>query len=258
MRIGLIADIHGNLAALERVLADLEREPVDLLLCLGDVAALGPQPSEVIARLREAECPSVLGNTDAWLLRGPPIDSASPAGTAMSEIARWCAGALSARDWEYLRSCPPVMEQDLGEGRGLLCFHGSPHSFDEVISATTPDDALSGMLSGHKASVFAGGHTHVQLLRRHGDAHVVNPGSVGLPGVGPGTPDLPINRRVGWAEYAVLDVGGGRFGVDLRRVPVDLEQMLRAARASGMPHLGWWAGKWDDPRRGGRDPVDAR
>jgi predicted phosphodiesterase len=260
MRVELIADIHGNLVALETVLAELEREPVDRLLCLGDVAALGPQPAEVVARLREVSCPSVLGNTDAWLLDGPPAGLTGTSGVAMSEISRWCANELSAADREYLRACPLIVEHGLGDGRKLLCFHGSPRSFDEVVSATTPEDALSRMLRGHRASVFAGGHTHVQLFRRHGDAHLLNPGSVGLPGVGPGTPDLPVNRGVRWAEYAVLEVGGGadggRLSVDLRRVPVDVERTLEAARASGMPHLDWWIGKWGDARRGGRGPVD--
>lgn len=258
MHIGLIADIHGNLVALETVLAELEREPVDCLLCLGDVAALGPQPAEVVAQLREVECPSVLGNTDAWLLDEPPAYLTGTSGIVMSEITRWCADRLSWSDWEYLRSCPPVLEHGLDDECVLLCFHGSPRSFDEVISATTPDDELSGMLSGHRASMFAGGHTHVQLLRRYGDAHLLNPGSVGLPGVGPGTPDLPVNRRVGWAEYAVLKAGGGRFGVDLRRVPVDMERTLEAARISGMPHLGWWISKWDDAGRGDRPSINTR
>lgn len=240
--------------ALETVLSELG--PVDLLVCLGDVAALGPQPGEAIARLREAGCLSVLGNTDAWLLDGPPADPASPSERAMSEIALWCADVLSEADWEYLRSCRPTVRVDLGEDAEMLCFHGSPRSFDEVVSATTPDDALSRMLSGHRASVFAGGHTHVQLFRRHGDDRVLNPGSVGLPGVGPGTPDLPTNRGVSWAEYAVLEANDGRLGIDLRRVPLDLDRTLEAAHTSGMPHLRWWLGRWDASlREGGHETL---
>jgi predicted phosphodiesterase len=67
MRIALLADIHGNLSALEAVLAALQAEAVDQLICLGDVAAVGPQPHEVIGRLRDVGCPAVKGNTDAWL-----------------------------------------------------------------------------------------------------------------------------------------------------------------------------------------------
>ena len=65
MRIGLISDIHGNLFALEAVLAELARERLDDLVCLGDVAALGPEPVGVLARLRTAQCSVVMGNTDA-------------------------------------------------------------------------------------------------------------------------------------------------------------------------------------------------
>ncbi len=68
MRIGLISDIHGNLLALEVVLQELAQEQVDQIICLGDVGALGPQPRQVIERLRYLHCPVILGNTDAWLL----------------------------------------------------------------------------------------------------------------------------------------------------------------------------------------------
>lgn len=54
-----------------------------------------------------------------------------------------------------------------------------------------------------------------------------------------------MNRGVRWAEYAIREVSGGRFNVQLRRTPVDLEQNLEAARDSKMPHLQWWAGRWD-------------
>lgn len=255
MRVGLIADIHGNLVALETVLAELERERVDPLVCLGDVAALGPRPAGVVSRLREVGCPSVMGNTDAWLLEGPPRPT-GPDGVAMSGISRWCAERLSEEDLAYLRGCPPTLRVELSGGTEMLCFHGSPRSHDEVVSATTPDGALSGMLFGHRAQVFAGGHTHGQLFRRHGDARMLNPGSVGLPGVGPGTPDLPVNGRARWAEYAVLEAADGRLAVDLRRVPVDLGRTLEAARASGMPHLEWWTGRWDVAgHEGGRARV---
>lgn len=252
MRTALIADIHGNLLALEAVLFDLEREPVERLFCLGDVAALGPQPSEVVARLRGLGCPSVLGNTDAWLLDDEPnANFVSREGIVMAELASWCVSRLSERDLGYLQTCPPTMKISLDGEDDLLCFHGSPHSYDEVISATTSDEVLSDMLSVYNASIFVGGHTHVQLFRRHGGVRLINPGSVGLPGVGPGTSDLPVNRHVSWAEYAVLTTGKGHLGVDSRRVPVDVEQMLASAYGVGMPHADWWCSKWGSSRSGG-------
>ena len=68
MRFGLISDIHGNLQALDLVLAELGKTPVDALVCLGDVASLGPQPRQVLARLRQLQIPVVMGNHDNYLL----------------------------------------------------------------------------------------------------------------------------------------------------------------------------------------------
>ncbi len=238
MRIGLIADIHGNAFALDVVLAELERDRPDEIICLGDVAALGPQPREILARLRAIGCPVVMGNTDAWLAAWPPAEAISPAVFALTE---WCAAQLSPDDLAYIRTFPPVVERSLGNGTTLLCVHGSPRSYDDDLRAETPTDALDAMLGGTTASIIAGGHTHLQMLRRHGAMRLVNPGSVGLPGVGPAP---PYNTDVHWAEYAVLDVDGGRTEISLRRTPLDLSVMIAAAQASGMPEMPWWVSRW--------------
>lgn len=237
MRIGLIADIHGNCIALDAVLAALEGERVDELVCLGDVAALGPHPAAVIARLRALDCPVVMGNTDAWLL-APPSEDADEIDRAFT---RWCLGQLSADDRAYVAAFPAVIERSLGDGRTLLCFHGSPRSFDETIIATTPDDALDAMLDGHDAALMAGGHTHMPMLRRYRDRRIINPGSVGLPGVGS---VRPYNRDVHWAEWAVLDVDDDDTRISFHRTPLDVEKMIAAAYASGMPEPDWWAARW--------------
>jgi predicted phosphodiesterase len=100
------------------------------------------------------------------------------------------------------------------------------------------------MLGDAHASIFAGGHTHLPMVRRHGDAHLVNPGSVGLPSVGPAA--ILRNRAVRWAEYAVVEVEGDRVNISLRRTPLDVERMLALAEASGMPTpaIEWWVGLW--------------
>jgi putative phosphoesterase len=244
MRLGLIADIHGNLSALDAVLDKLERDHVDQIVCLGDVAALGPQPGAVIARLRDLGCPCVLGNTDAWLLPDPPL-AAEPATTIpVAELTRWCTEQLSDADVAILRSMPVTIEIALGNDRSLLAFHASPRSLDDVIAATTPAADLRAMVGDHQSHIFAGGHTHIQMLRRFGQVHVVNPGSVGLPGVGPGGPDLPVNTDVAWAEYAVIDAGEGDLSISFRRVALDVKRMLAIAAENGMPRFDWWAGRW--------------
>lgn len=241
MRIGLIADIHGNLVALETVLAELAEESIDDLVCLGDVAALGPQPGAVLARLRALGCPVVMGNVDAWLLAPPAIIDADELDVA---LARWCTAQLTDIDLAFVRAFPAVIERPLGAERTLLCFHGSPRSYHDVIVPTTPDDALDAMLGDTRATLLAGGHTHLQMVRRHGAAHLVNPGSVGLPGVGAAA---QRNRDVRWAEYAVMEADGDRLDISLRRTPLDVGQMVALAYASGMPTpaIEWWAGLWD-------------
>ncbi|MGZ3584423.1 MAG: metallophosphoesterase family protein [Ktedonobacterales bacterium] len=242
MRIAFLADIHGNLVALETVLQEVAKEPIDQMICLGDVAALGPQPREVVERLRELQCLVILGNTDAWLLATPGEKTSDSA--VLRAITSWCAEQLTANDREYVRSFSPVLELPLDEGRSVLCYHGSPRSFDDVIAAITPDAVVKEMLAGFAASVMIGGHTHIQMLRRYEDGMLVNVGSIGLPGVNAGSPELPNNRHVHWAEYGVLSIESGRLSIDLRRTPLDMTAVLNAAERSGMPHGEWWKQKW--------------
>src|SRR5215831_16418069 len=106
MRIGLISDIHGNLFALEAALVELDRMKLDDLICLGDVAALGPEPGAVLARLRSLQCAVVMGNTDAWLL--------SPPTAVTDEIDRvltpWSIARLSDADLADIRAFQPTIE----------------------------------------------------------------------------------------------------------------------------------------------------
>ena len=245
LRIGLITDIHGNVVALEAVLADLAREPVDRLICLGDVAAIGPHPREVIARLRTLGCPVTMGNTDAWLFAPPAIAGASERGRLMLDITHWNAQQLSADDLAYVRGFPLTVDLALDDGGILLCYHGSPRSFDDVLAATTPDQDVARLLAGVQATVLAGGHTHVQMVRRYEDVHLINVGSVGLPGVTEGSPELPRPpANAQWAEYGILTVGDGHLGIELRRTALDIASVRQTARDSGMPHADWWLRRW--------------
>ena len=247
-KIAIIADIHGNLPALEAVLAEIAAEGIERVVCLGDVATLGPQPREVIARLRALGCPVVMGNTDAILL-APQLQRDESAVGAIGgdwrneDFDQWCAAQLTADDLAYLRTFQPTISLSLGDGSGmLLCYHGSPRSYDERITAETTDDALHAMLAETPAQLYAGGHTHQQLLRRYRDALVLNPGTVGfakdaIP------PAAPIYNP-SWAEYAVIASDGGRLDVSLRRVPFDLDALFAALDASGIPRAQWRKGDW--------------
>lgn len=244
MRVALVADIHGNLVAFDAVLDDIAGERVDRVVCLGDVAAFGPQPAEVVARLREVGCPVVMGNADAELLapRAAPADELF---RRLWEIDAWTIARLTDADRAFIGTFQPTIPVALDGGITLLCYHGSPQSFDDQIRATTGDDELARFFAGFSAQLFAGGHTHLQMLRRYRDALVLNPGSVGLAYDRVPGPDTVV-RNPPWGEYALLTVAGGRLGVDLRRVPFDVAALRRAAHDNGMPHADWWCAEWDE------------
>lgn len=239
MRVGLISDLHGNLEALEAVLAELERDRLDQLVCLGDLT-VGPQGPETLALVRRLGCPVVQGNWDAWLAEGiPPLRGDH--GRKLVEQGEWWTEQLSPADLKYLGELPSTLELEL-DGGGLLCFHGSPRSHSDAIHFGTTDDELEALLDGREATILAGGHTHMQLLRPYGRSLFLNPGSVGLPFER--WPPSDATRVLPWAEYAVLEVGR-QLSVDLRRVDYDVEGLLRLTLESGMPHAEWWVECWN-------------
>src|SRR5918912_1550109 len=101
MRVAVLSDLHANPFALDAVLADLPHD-VETAVCLGDVA-IGPFPNEVIGRLREPDCPVVMGNWDAWLLDGVPA-LAGAVGLRLSAQGAWCRARLEDKERAFLRS----------------------------------------------------------------------------------------------------------------------------------------------------------
>jgi putative phosphoesterase len=241
MRIGLIADIHGNAWALRRVLRELDRLEVDAIACLGDLATPGPWPEETITLLAERDIPSVMGNTDQWLLA--PDDAVVSDVPEMDAISHWAAGELSRASHTAVAWLPMHRDIDL-DGSELLLVHGSPRGTTEGISAVTPEGELTALLAGMSAPLVATGHTHVPLYRRTARCELINPGSVGLGGTGPGTPDLPPSRPANHAEFAVLETTSGTRRVSFHRIPLDVPRMLSSAAETGMPHPDWWAALW--------------
>lgn len=243
MDIAIISDIHGNEVALEATLNSIAEQGIENIICLGDVAASGPQPQQVIARLKAVGCPIVMGNTDAWLLKPELHDIPNEAERLLQDIDLWCTQQLSPADRSYLATFQPTIEFPLVNGSILLCYHGSPRSYHEAILSTTPDEILEHALPNTQASVFAGGHTHLQMFRRYRDTFLLNPGSVGLPV----ERIAPINevRNPSWAEYTTLHIKERSLSVEMHRVPFDPEILIQAVLTSGMPHMKWWIDRRD-------------
>jgi putative phosphoesterase len=241
-RIALISDIHGNAVALEAVLAAIARLRIDEIVSLGDVAAGGPQPREALERLRALGCAAVRGNADDWLLGAPP-DEDCEEGRRLRAIVEWARAQLSDGDVSYLQSLVPSVELEVAGSRRLLCFHGSPQANTDRLLATSPDEELAPLFAGAAADIFAGGHTHLQLARRIEGTLLVNPGSVGLPlhtGADVRRFLAPEPPLPGFADFAVIEVNDG-ISIDLRRAPIDVTALARAAHVSGMPYPDWWA-----------------
>jgi predicted phosphodiesterase len=227
MRVALISDLHANEVALAAVLNDIRRAGVDQIVCLGDVATLGPHPNVVLQILRDLKCACIEGNHDAFMLDEQLIHTYTEAPVVVDAVD-WCRDRLSADELNFVRSFHSTLQIDLGGSATLVLFHGTPRSFMEDMLATTPPEDVDRMLDGKSGTVLAGGHTHIQMLRQHRGMLLVNPGSVGLPfkeHICGRAPTL-----LGHSEYAIVEAERGAVNISLRRVPLD-KQRLRAAVA---------------------------
>jgi putative phosphoesterase len=232
MRIALISDLHANLVALDAVLLDAERAGVDQLVCLGDVATLGPCPREILARLRALGCVCILGNHDEFLLEPALVRKYSEHQVVVDSVD-WCRDRLTAEDVAFVRGFRRTYEVALEGGGTLLLFHGSVRSNVEDLLATTSPERLDQALDGRSATVLAGGHTHLQMLRQHRGMLLVNPGSVGLPfrEYAQGGPPVLLPD----AEYAIVASSPAGVTVELRRVRVAGERLREAVASSDVP-----------------------
>jgi predicted phosphodiesterase len=232
MRIALISDLHANELALAAVLEDTRQQGVDQVICLGDVATLGTHPSEVVGRLMDLGCLCVLGNHDEFLLDAELIHKYTEV-PVITAAVDWCRDRMSPAELAFLGTFVRSKEIPLEGGSSLFVFHGSPRSHMEDILATTPPEELDEMLDGHRATVLAGGHTHIQRVRQHKGALLVNPGSVGMP-----FKEYAFGQKptvLSHAEYATIESRGGAVSVTAHRVPLDRRKLRDAAAASDNP-----------------------
>ena len=206
MRVAALYDVHGNLPALEAVLAEVEREGVDEIVFGGDIAAGPPQPRETIELVRSLpNARFVRGNADR--LDDPKYQG--DAGLA------WLVERLDSEHADWLDGLP--FSVVIGD---TLYVHATPRDDETVITELTTDEKLAEHLTGVEQTRVVAGHTHMQLERRSGEVLFVNAGSVGR----------PYEGRTGafWALIA-------HDAVELRRTDYDLERAAGLVRRSGHP-----------------------
>jgi putative phosphoesterase len=167
LRIAALYDVHGNLPALDAVLADVD---ADVIVVGGDTVA-GPQPAETLERLRslDADVRFIRGNADREVYE-------EKQGLAPPEVMEFVRARLSPEQLDFLRALPLT----LSIGRVLFC-HATPRNDEEIFTAISPDERWAEALAGVDADVVVCGHTHVQFDRLIGDVRLVNAGSVGMP-----------------------------------------------------------------------------
>jgi predicted phosphodiesterase len=237
MRLAIISDIHGECFTLDQVLHDIERQGIEQIVCLGDALQGGSQPARTVTRLRDLNCPIVMGNADAWLLTGQQTSDNEEISEQQREVRAWALAQLSESDLAFIQQFRPTVEIPLEGGKKLHCFHGSPRSFDDIILPETPDDVVRQLLGGYEATLLAGGHTHTQQMRRLGNSWYINPGSVSLAYNWEYSSLAQGHVRTDpWADYAIITSEGECLGVTYRHVPFDVNELARIIHASGRPY----------------------
>lgn len=201
MRIAAFYDVHGNLPALEAVLAEVEREAPDVVLVGGDVSA-GAFPVECLELLRG------LGDRATWIR-----------GNADRELHGWPAEQLDEEQRAFLAGLPETVVLEVDELGPVLFCHGSPRADDETITERSPAARLEAALAGVEQRVVVHGHTHVAYDRGFGLYRLICPGSVGMP----------------YADTAGAYWGMFGPGFTQRHTAYDLEAAAERIRGSAWP-----------------------
>lgn len=243
MRVALVSDLHGNAVALEAVAADVARVGADRVVCLGDALQGGAEPARTFDLLGELGWPVVLGNADAFLLDpGTAEGDGEEITERQLEVRAWSAAQLGTTRLAAVAGWAATIELELEPGRMLVCCHAVPSSYHPILLPTTPEETFRSLLDGVDASVAAGGHVHLQFLRRYGDLLWVNPGSAGL------SYDHEQSeedfRFDSWGAWAVVECEDGALRVQFRRVPLDVDTVVAAIETSGMPYADDTARRW--------------
>ncbi len=198
MRLAALYDIHGNLPALEAVLADVRQAGVDAVVVGGDVLP-GPLPRECLDCLAALDLPVhyLRGNGDRVVCaerRGDDVSAEVPA--AFADVIRWSAATLTDGDAARLSAWPATVRLPArGLGEVLFC-HATPRSDVEVFTRLTAEERLFDAFDGVAAPVVVCGHTHMQFDRMIRGIRVVNAGSVGMPFGDPGAYWLLLGPEV--------------------------------------------------------------
>jgi predicted phosphodiesterase len=234
MRVAVFSDVHGNLTALEAVLADIEQQAVDTIVFAGDLCVAGPRPAECLERVQQLGILAVYGNTDHWMLgiAAPP--------DRVKSICAWSLSKLNEKQQAWLRAAPLShrISPTSKISDDLLIVHANlkdpywlifPSEEDQLARygrIRQPDSDLDEWLAGTEAAVLAYGHLHIPSIRHWGNLVLANISSVNIP-----SDDDPR------AKYGLLSWANGRWHIEHRRVEYDVQLEIVAIKQAQPP--GW-------------------
>ena len=215
-RLAILADLHGNLPALEAVRADLAQFSIDQVIVAGDVINWGPSSAEVATRVLESGWPVIRGNNEFYLLDyGTPRAPLAWSDASQWALLPWLQDELPAPWPAIIAAWPDTLRLHFRDAPPIRVVHGSPRANNEPIFAADPDDHLAAMLAGVDEPVVIAAHTHLPLDRQVNGWRVLNPGSVGVPLDG---------RRL--ARYMLLEGDARGWRATFRSLPLDPAPVL--------------------------------
>lgn len=238
MRLALLSDIHGNVDALNAVLADLDAAGgADQTWILGDLVAFGPAPVatlDVIRTLPEDTTKVIKGNTDRYVTTWARPNAERPTADTWADYIAfmqereanfaWTSHKLSGADALYLLELGTDLDLIVDGYGPVVAFHAGPDDDEMVLLSYTPEDVILDALLIREGKLAIGGHTHKGMDLQLEGWRFVNPGSVGLP--------FDHDQR---AAYALITFEDGEATVDLRRVEYDVDGVVAALEASDHP-----------------------
>lgn len=227
MKLAVLSDIHGNIHALEAVLAEIDERDVDLVVCLGDLVGYGAFPNEVAETIRSRNIPCIRGNYDDGVGFGKlecgcvyKLPEQEERGQRSFD---WTKARVTEGTREYLASLFDSLTLEVC-GKTLWFVHGSPRRINEYLFEDRPEEALIHALGGRKVDALFCGHTHLAYDRVVGATHFINPGSAGKPKDG--------DSRAG---YALIEITTEGIAVEFARVAYDVAAAAAAVRGSELP-----------------------
>ncbi|HET9504909.1 MAG TPA: metallophosphoesterase family protein [Hymenobacter sp.] len=247
MTIAFFSDVHGNLPALQAVLADLDQRRPDMVFCLGDLVGYAPWPNEVVNEVRRRGIPTLAGNYD----QGIGLAS-SDCGCAYQTDIDKSLGAQSIAytnsvvgddERRYLRLLPKHMRLDFQDEPctlSLLMVHGSPRRINQYLFEDFPEGSFARLLEGAGADILLFGHTHKPYHRaipyqHEGKTryrHALNIGSVGKPKDG----DARAAYLLLHLDQHTTLTDASSLRSEFVRVTYDVEQAAQAVEASPLPN----------------------